>query len=793
MTVVDIRRQTYPVGIEGVSIGSIERQVPTGEAPALAPNRQLSVIGKPIPRVDGRAKVTGAARFTVDVKLAGMLHARFLRSPHPHARVVAVDVSAAERHPNVRAVHLITATVGRAVESAPKDGTADSRQRRVLYVGDPVLAVAATTPRDARAALDLIKVDYRPLPFVVDIEDARADNAAAVFEGPVHGVGFVEGSSNEAALPQRGNVRGPNRAGSRGDVTQGFAQANVVVEGEFRTQVQTHCCLETHAVVADWRPELLTVYLSTQYAAGVRNELAAAFGLPRSRVRVVVDAMGGGFGSKSSAATYVRAAVALSRIAHAPVRLVLERDEEQLDSGNRPATVQRFRVGAAQDGRLTAMSLDEYGTAGVGLGAGVGNIAEAMYECPNFAITQHDVFINAGPGCAMRAPGNVPGAFALEQVIDDLAGKLLMDPIALRDRIDLNPVRREERRIGAERIGWSRRHAPSADAGPVKRGLGMAQSYWGANVQMNSACEVRILRDGAVEVLSSVQDIGTGISTVLAQVVAEELGLRPEDITLRIGDTDFPSGPPSYGSMTTASITPPARNAARQVRVQLLEAAAPALGVAPEQLVVRGGRITSADSSHSISFREAAARLPTDQISVIATRSEDYGGFGRRMGDMASAKNHLGGVQFAQVAVDTETGIVRVERVVAVHDCGRPINPLQTESQIHGGILQGISYALFERRMLDRATGHVLNANLEQYKILRSRELPAIEVVVLENYQGMSSTDAYGVAEPALIPTAPAVANAVHNAIGVRMRELPMTPATVLRALGRLPQRSPGV
>ncbi len=316
-------------------------------------------------------------------------------------------------------------------------------------MGDPIAAVAATNPRHARAALDFIKVDYRPLPFVADIDDAQAENAPRVFDGTVHGESIAEGASGPAELPQRGNVRGPNHAGSRGDVAQGFAEADVVAAGEFRTQVQTHCCLETHAVVADWRAEGLTVYLSTQYAAGVRNELAAVFGLPRSRVRVVVEAMGGGFGSKSSAGNYVRAAVALSRTARSPVRLVLERDEEQQDTGNRPATVQRLRVGAARDGRLTAISLEEYGTAGVALGAGVGNIGEAMYECPNFAIAQHDVFINAGPGSAMRGPGNVPGAFALEQAIDDLAEKLGMDPLALRDRIDPSAVRREERRIGA--------------------------------------------------------------------------------------------------------------------------------------------------------------------------------------------------------------------------------------------------------------------------------------------------------------------------------------------------------
>jgi xanthine dehydrogenase YagR molybdenum-binding subunit len=409
-----------------------------------------------------------------------------------------------------------------------------------------------------------------------------------------------------------------------------------------------------------------------------------------------------------------------------------------------------------------------------------------MYECPNFAVAQHDVFINAGPGSPMRAPGNVPGAFALEQVVDELAEKLALDPLALRDRIDASAVRREERRIGAERIGWPQRHRPGADAGPVKRGIGVAQSYWTANVVMASSCEVRILRDGSVEVCSSVQDIGTGITTALAQVVAEELGLRAEDVAVRIGDTDFPAGPPSYGSLTTASITPPARNAARQALARLAEAAASVLDVPAADLVARAGRIGTADGSRSLGFREACARLPGDRVSAVATRSDDYGGFGRRFGDMAMARNALGGVQFAQVAVDTETGIVRVERVVAVHDCGRPINPLQIESQVHGGILMGISYALYERRVLDRKTGHMLNANLEQYKIGRSRETPAIDVVILENYQGRSATDAYGVAEPATIPTAAAVANAVYNATGVRIRELPMTPAAVLRALGRI-------
>jgi xanthine dehydrogenase YagR molybdenum-binding subunit len=786
------RRDKFPSGITGVSVGEIERQIPAGEAPPLPTNDRLRVIGKSVPRINGRAKVTGTARFTTDIKLAGMLHGRLLRSHHAHARIISIDTQAAQRHPDVRAIHIITEIVGRATELATAtDPAVSGALPRVLYVGAPIAAVAATTPEAAEAALSLIKIEYEVLPFVVDIEDARKPGAPAVFQSAVAGSGFAGGVPAAAELQQRGNVRGPTTAGTRGNVKKGFAEADSIVEAEFRTEVQTHCCLETHSIVADWRADGLTVYLSTQFTAGVRNELADAFGLPRNRVRVVVDAIGGGFGSKSSAGNYARTAIALSRSAGAPVRLVLDRREEQLDSGNRPGTFQRLKIGARKDGALSAISLYTYGTAGTAIGAGVGNVAQAMYECPNFDIEQYDVFINAGPGCAMRGPGNTPGAFALEQSIDELAEKLKIDPLVLRDRIDASPVRREERRRGAERIGWSRRHTPGADSGPIKRGIGMAQSLWGANVQTNASCEVRLLRDGSVEILSSVQDIGTGIGTVLAQVVAEEFGLRPEDITVRIGDTDFPAGPPSYGSRTTASITPPARNAAYKVKQTLLEIVAPHLGVAADDLVLRDGRIAAkSDPARGMSLREAAAKMRTDQISAFASRSDDYGGFRRTMTDAALAQTDLGGVQFAEVAVDTETGIVRVERFVAVQDCGRPMNPLQIESQVQGGVLMGISYALFEDRIIDRHTGHMLNADLEHYKIIGSRETPEIEVLLLENYQGQSSTDAYGIAEPANIATAPAIANAVYNAIGVRLRQLPMTPAAVLFALGRIPRGS---
>ena len=602
--------------------------------------------------------------------------------------------------------------------------------------------------------------------------------------------GSPSGYPTPEGIPVAGNIRGPLEF-RRGDAEKGLAEADVVVEGEYRTQTQTHCCLEPHGLVADWRADGLTVYISTQSTTGVRRELASAFDLPLEKVRVVVDGMGGGFGSKSSLGHYGRIAVTLSRQAGAPVRLSLFRWEEQIDAGNRPATWQRIRIGARRDGVLTGVSVQSYGTAGVALGAGIGNFAASIYDCANFESQQNDVFTHAGPGTAMRGPGNTPGAFGYEQAIDELAEKLGLDPLALRERIDPSPVRREERRIGAERIGWNSRQPAGSGAGPVKRGLGMAQSFWGANVHTLAFCEVRLSREGIVEARSSVQDIGTGAGTVIAQVVAQTLGLKAEDIQVRIGDTDFPAGPPSNGSRTTASITPPARTAAYRVLQALLAQAALALNAAPADLIALHGRIQMReDSTRSLSFAEAASRLPPEGVSATAGRADDYGGFRRKAGDAGQAQQDLGGVQFAEVAVDTETGLIRVERVVAVQDCGRPINPLLIESQVQGGVLMGLSYALFENRILDAATGRMVNPNLEQYKVVGPREAPKIDVVVLENYQGRSATDAYGVAEPANIATAPAIANAVYNAIGVRLRELPMNPRAVLTALGKSPARS---
>ncbi|HEY0320782.1 MAG TPA: xanthine dehydrogenase family protein molybdopterin-binding subunit [Pyrinomonadaceae bacterium] len=800
------RREVLPAGIVGTEgMNAVERMIPVDEPPALPVNASLASIGRSTPRLDGRLKVTGKARYTADVRLPGMLFAQVVTSRYPHARIRSIDTTKAERAPGVRAVYVLDRVLGNA-ELRDKSKELPAKYPIVRFAGQPIAAVAAATQAEADDAVKLFKVEYEPLPFVVDEDEARKKGAPLVFPGAADQAETAGGGGGPQGVAQEGNVRGPVKGGPRGkpagDIKKGFATAEVTVEGEFRTQVQTHSALETHGVVADWKEDGLTVYASTQGTSSVRDEFAAIFKLKKASVRVITEFMGGGFGAKFGAGNVGMIAAQLSKKAGAPVRLMLSRKDEHLSVGNRPSSVQRLKVGAKRDGTLTAIHLNTYGTAGTGTGAGSGGPAQNMYVCPNILTEEADVFTHAGPAAAFRAPGHPQGCFALEQVIDELAEKLGIDPLALRDKIDESPARREERRIGAERIGWSRRRRAGSDSGHVKRGLGVAQSIWYRFINLDSACEVRLTRDGSVEILSGVQDIGGGIRTALAQVVAEELGIKPSDVTVRIGDTAYPSGPASGGSMTTGSITPAARNAAFKVRQQFLEQVATALGTKAEYLKLGGGQVLVFDRNpewtdgdregrsyraapiKQLTFRQAAAKLKTEQIASTAGRSDDYGGFAFKGGaDFGMGIGTYGGVQFAEVAVDTETGIIKVERVVAVHDCGRPLNPLAVESQINGGVLQGISYALYEDRILDRNTGLMVNPNLEQYKIVGSRETPKIEAILIEEYLGRSSTDAGGIGEPATVPTAAAVANAVYNATGVRLREMPMTPARVLAAL----------
>lgn len=781
-------QRTLSVGIVGDAIKQVARKVPSGEPPAWPTNAELSVVGKDVPRMDALDKVTGRARYTFDVQLPGMLYARTLNSTVPHARIKSIDTSRAEKYPGVRAVHVLERLLMAAELRDPGD-EAKEPYPIVRFTGQPIAAVAATSARVAEAAIALIQVEYDPLPHVTELADAMQSNSPPVFPGPTEQRATAGGGGAAKGLPQKGNLRGPSKGGSRGEIKRGFKEADVIVEAEYQTQVQTHTPLEPHGVVADWRDDELTIYASTQHVLSVRDEAAEIFKLPKKKIRAISDYTGGGFGAKYGIGNYGTLAIHLSRKAGAPVRLVLDRREEHVSVGNRPASLQRLKIGAKRDGSLTAIELHSFGTGGVAAGAGVGSCHHGMYPCPNVSIEHYDVFTNAGPCAAFRGPGQTQGIFAFEQAIDALADRLGIDPIALRDKIDTRDAddvraRAAERHIGAEKIGWPRRRAPGSDAGPVKRGMGMAQSMWPYIVNSYTTCEVRVTGDGTVEAFCGTQDIGTGTRTVFAQVVAEELGLRAEDIKVHVGDSRFPPGPPSGGSRVTSSLTPAARNAAHAAARDIAARVAPLLNAKADDLVFRDGRIERrGDSKTSLGFAEALRRAGIETLVHRADRRDDYEGYARKAGELHISPHAIGGVQFAEVCVDTQTGVVKVERVVAVHDCGRPINPKLVESQILGGVVQGVSYALYEDRRLDAATGVQLNANIDQYKIVGARETPQIDVHLIELLGGQSSTDARGVAEPANVATAAAIANAFFNATGKRIYTLPMTPANVLAAL----------
>jgi xanthine dehydrogenase YagR molybdenum-binding subunit len=787
------RTETLSYGIVEQSLEQVTRQVPSDEPPPLPPNAELKVIGKPIDRLDGAQKVTGKARFTFDVQLPGMLYARRVVSTHAHARVTDVDTSEAQKYPGVRAVHVLNQPLLQHARLRDPKAEPASRYPTVRYLGQPVAAVAAESQHAADAAAKLVKITYERLPHVTTIEEAMKEGASSVFPGPTEQPATAGGGGATPGLPQRGNVRGPDTGRMfglpRGNAAKALTEADVVVEAEYRTQVQTHVPMEPHAMVADWRDDGLTIYASTQFTASVRDEAADLFELPKNRVRVISDFTGGGFGAKYGIGNFGLLAINLSRKAGAPVRMVLDRREEHVSSGNRPSSIQRLKVGARRDGTLTAIQLVSYGSGGVAGGGGVGFAHAMMYPCPNVSEEQYDVFTNTGPCAAFRAPGQVQGIFALEQTIDELADRLEIDPLALRDRIDTGVTddaraRKVERQVGAEKFEWSRRRKPNADAGPVKRGVGMAQSQWVSVIHPPTACEVRITDDGSVEAFTSAQDVGTGTRTVLAQVVAEELGLRAEDVGAHIGDTRYPAGPPSGGSRVTGSLTPAARNAAHRAARDLASRLASALGANADDIAFQDGRVGVRGSPDTwMPFKDAVKKAGVAEISHRAVRRDDYEGFMMSTPQFAVGKHGIGGVQFAEVEVDTETGSVKVRRIVAVHDCGRPINPKLTESQIYGGVIQGLSYALYEERHLDGSSGLHLNANVDQYKIAGAREMPEFDVHILEQLGAQSSTDARGVAEPANVATAAAIANAFFNATGRRIRTLPLTPANVLEAL----------
>lgn len=723
---------------------------------------EMAIVGSRTPRIDGAQRVTGRARYTQDIVLPGMLHARFLRSPHARARVNRVDASRALTAPGVRGVlHRFN------VPKAAFRGEETIFRAEVRFVGDEVAAVCADSAEAADAAMRLIDVDYEVLPHVVDLEDAIADGAPR--------------------LEEKGNIS-DSGSHARGDSKRALSGADFVVEGTYRTSTQLHNSLETHGAVAQWDGERLTVWESTQHVFGVRQGLHAALGLPYSRLRVICEYMGGGFGSKGGVGKYTIVAALFSRQLGAPVRCLFTREEENLAAGNRSATLQHVRVGWKR-GRISGLEHISYSNSGQGKWvADPTGPTNSLYDIRDLTTKSYRVVTNAGALSAFRAPGYVEGTFALETALDELADRAGVDPLELRRkhhaRVDgVMRLRYTQKRllecydIGADAIGWAKRKSGGTRGSTPqrRRGVGMASQIWFGGGGPPAYATVHLNPDGTAVLRSGTQDIGTGTRTILAQICAEELGIAVDQVRVDIGDTDAPYGPISAGSQTAASVGPAVRLAAADAREQLLGAASGLMEVPKSELRVEGGKIVS-----------KGARKP---IKEIFDEIQNYTviGKGSRFPNPSRMSLNTFGAHFVQLEVDTGTGEVFIEKIVAVHDIGRIVNPMTAASQVEGGVIQAIGFALTEERVLDRRSGRVLNADLEEYKVPTVRDVPPIVVRFIDvPDKRANNLGAKGLGEPPIIPTAAAIANAIANATGARVRTTPMTPPRVLQALAEV-------
>jgi xanthine dehydrogenase YagR molybdenum-binding subunit len=677
-------------------------------------------IGSHAKRIDAPAKVTGAAKYSSDVQPAGWLYGMILRSKWPKARISKINLEPASKLAGVKAVVL-----------------AREGERTVRYYGEELAAVAGTTKQACLDALRAIQVEAKPLPFVVREDDAREESAPRVWE-------------------ESPNLSKPH-VNEKGEVDKAFGKSAAVVEGFFTTPVILHHSLETHGNTVSWADDGVTSWASTQGITSVREGLADNLGIPQGQVRVISEYMGGGFGSKFGAGVEASLAAWLSKEAKAPVRLMLTRFDEALAVGNRPSTFQKIRLGAAADGKLHAFELESYGTAGIGSGGateggggGADIPAPYIYSVPNIRVKQSTVAIDAGAARAFRAPSHPPASFGMESIMDELAVKLNMDPLELRLKNDPFAVRQKEYQVGAERFGWKTKYKkPGSSPGPIKTGIGCAGATWGGGGHGTRA-EALVNPDGSIEIRCGTQDLGTGTKTLIALIAADLLGLKPEQIMVRVGDTRFPPSGGSGGSTTAASVSP----AIYDVCAKTLQ-----------ELQQRAG----VPDARGENWAGACKKLGVDPLLVSGEWQRGLSSSG------------AGGVQFAEVEVDTETGFVRVKRITCVQDGGLIVSKLTAESQVNGGIIMGIGYALYEERVMDRLAGVVLNPNFETYKLPGLADIPEIDILLLD----MPERGVIGIGEPVTIPTAAAIANAVANALGVRVSSLPITPAKVLAALGK--------
>ena len=759
--------------------------LPTPETPRPGENpkpwENTRVVGKAVPRVDAYERVSGTAVYPADVTLPKMLYGAILRCPYPHAQVKKIDTGKARRMPGV------TAVIGIGTPEADIPWTYRSRKIRFKtklfdphcrFEGETIAAVAAKTPYQAWDAVRAIEVAYETLPFVADERTALNPDAAAVHDG--------------------GNAVAPPASYERGDIQKGFAEADMVLEQNYRTECEIHTPMEPHGCVANWDGDRLTIWESTQGVYRVQSNVADLLKLPHSKVRVIGHYMGGAFGSKLQAGKYTVIAALLSRIAARPVKMTLSREETYLAVGNRPPSNMQLKAGVKRDGTLTALEFTCIGTGGAYPAGGtslVDWLVRDLYQCPNVRTRCTDVYINAGPARPFRAPGHPQGAWALEQMMDALADEIQMDPVDLRlKNISLYSQARDGQppytttglkeclEKGARAFGWEEARKQIAREGNkarIRRGVGVASSLWVAGGgRPPSTIILKLFSDGSVNLNMGASDIGTGTKTVMALVVAEELGVKPEIIQIEHADTGTTQfATPSGGSKTVPTDSPAVRAAAVNVKQQLLEIAAKELAVDPVDLSFRSGVIVSrSDPSKSIKIT---------QLSGLKKRGVVVG-IGYRGPNPKNKVANPFAVQFCEVAVDTQIGEVRIVRFLGAHDSGRVMSRLTYDNQVFGGITMGIGLATTEARILDRnQTGKMVNRNWHDYKLPTALDVPEhmVSLPIETDDTDVNTTGAKGLGEPVTIPTAAAVANAVYHATGVRVTTTPINPVQLCQLL----------
>ena len=688
---------------------------PTTAATDNRPRNDGTSMDDDTSRLDGVAKVDGSARYARDVLPAGVVFARFLRCPYGRATLRSIDEAAARAVPGVLLVRV------------------DAREAD--YHGRRVGVLVAESVRSLDRGMRALAARWEP-------EAADRGLQDRVFTDP-------------------------SRDDARGRVAEAFAAAAVMVEAVYTTPVQTHCSIETHGAVVEARPDGATCWISTQGVQAAADGFARALDLPRSSLEVHAEYVGGGFGSKIAGADSQGVAAAqLARELKRPVWLFCDREEEHLDTGNRPSSRTFVRLAADADGRILGGQVRTAGDTGAGRRGGGVDMPSGRYDLGAIDRSHEDVPCNAGPPRPMRAPGKPQGAFAEEMILDELARAGGLDPLEVRLRNERSDARRAMYELGARRIGWPGHRAAGRERrGTIVTGYGVGSTGWGA-FPSRSEAEVVIHPDGSVVCRQGAQDIGTGHRTAMGVCCATTLGVSLARVQSEVGRGSLPYGPMSGGSVTLTNTAPAMEAAAADAAARMLVRVAEADGGEPGIYRVLEDRVLRGNEPW-MSWEEACSLLP----GPITGRGEHGGG--------APGTGHSDGVQFVEVRVDRETGVVMVEKVVAIQACGRIVSRKTAESQIIGGVIQGISFALFEERVLDRERGAMLNANMEWYRILGSRDMPHIEPILWDD----GGTGVRPLGEPPVIPTAGAIGAAVADAIGVPVRSLPITPARVLAAV----------